>query len=1121
MTGTPSGDSVVPMFTYADSRVCPSCRSSLPPDPGTTYRCGICHVPLDDPLAGRIFTALRGVDELVEELRAVSRRQLAEAAVRRAQERQLAASIAAPAAVSSPPAPARADAPPPPVAAPPRASGLRTTSVPVILLGLGALCLLVAAVIFLAVAWSALGIGGRTAVLVVLTATSGGLGLWLGRRGLRVASEALTTVALGLLAVDVAGAESAGWLGRISENTLAAVIGLSVAAAAAGLVSIDRRLGAPQLIGVLAFFVGALNLSVSLGWPQPGTALLVLALMLLAGACDDLPIARWTAVVVAAVAWLLLLSQSVDRLFEVPDLTYPDVFGSWAGPGLGVAGLLLLTPLLLSRHEVLLQICAAGTASWLSVLVLLPILDEGVDAVTLASVLASVAWTSASAALPHRRAAVAALPAAVTLTPGALVGLVVALQAVVSVATPDADLRLDPESWTSPLLFLPIVLAVLALSWALARPQASRRWWIVGSLGLVWLGLVATLALYPVPLWTVVAALLVPTALLAAASSRPEIPSTLALVVASAFGGLAVLSALPSVPLLMVAVTATLAVLALLARQNLAAGGESWVVIAGLAGAAVWLTLVLRSLSLVADVDPVTVGAWFGAAATWGLLLAGALLLVPLVANRGDDVLQPVAAAAGTMLSLVLAWPVSDNGVDAVAAASLLVAAAWTAATVVLPRRLVVVGALPAGVTMLPALGLVLVAASEAASAVAEPTASLRLDASADATAWWAIVPVAVLLVALVTAVVRPRQSWRADWLRASAVVVALAGVTTLATRPVPLWSVVAALVLVAGVLGAEALRRPRGASAAGVAATLLGLALLVSGPHASVLVIPAATATALALAALTVGRFAGAATAGGLAAPAVATLTVWTAGDLVGPDHAWLAVPCLVVAGALALVWPRLEVELVALPSALVALVASVQAADDRATTLAVLLTVLGALLTAHAVVHAERRPVAWAGGAVLALASWVRLGDLGIETPEAYTLPTAVALTLVAVLRIVRDPRASSRSLLPGLVLGVLPSLTWVVLVDPVSLRAALLGMGCLALVLAGVTLRWAVPLLVGAGAGAVIALVELAPFAAATPQWVLLGLAGVVLTVVGVTWESRLNDVRRAAAYVGRLR
>ena len=51
--------------------------------------------------------------------------------------------------------------------------------------------------------------------------------------------------------------------------------------------------------------------------------------------------------------------------------------------------------------------------------------------------------------------------------------------------------------------------------------------------------------------------------------------------------------------------------------------------------------------------------------------------------------------------------------------------------------------------------------------------------------------------------------------------------------------------------------------------------------------------------------------------------------------------------------------------------------------------------------------------------------------------------------------------------------------------------------------------------------VVLRELAPYAVAIPQWVLIGLAGTVLTVVGVTWERRVRDLRAASTYVGRLR
>src|SRR5262249_16474509 len=78
-------------------------------------------------------------------------------------------------------------------------------SIPRLLLSVGALCLLVAAVTFLAVAWSWLGVGGRTVVLVALTAASfTAVGL-LFQRSLRTAAEALSVVGLGLLALDVVG----------------------------------------------------------------------------------------------------------------------------------------------------------------------------------------------------------------------------------------------------------------------------------------------------------------------------------------------------------------------------------------------------------------------------------------------------------------------------------------------------------------------------------------------------------------------------------------------------------------------------------------------------------------------------------------------------------------------------------------------------------------------------------------------------------------------------------------------------------------------------------------------------------------------------------------------------
>src|SRR4029077_18413141 len=148
-------------------------------------------------------------------------------------------------------------------------------------------------------------------------------------------------------------------------------------------------------------------------------------------------------------------------------------------------------------------------------------------------------------------------------------------------------------------------------------------------------------------------------------------------------------------------------------------------------------------------------------------------------------------------------------------------------------------------------------------------------------------------------------------------------------------------------------------------------------------------------------------------------------------------------------------------------------------------------------------------------------RLSELGVTVPEAYTLPSAVVLVAVGVWRLLHDDQAATtRVLAPGLTLATVPSLL-VALDDPSSLRALLLGLGCLALVLAGVALRWSAPLVVGSVVGAVLVLRELTPYAADLPPWVVIGLSGTLLLVVGVTWESRMRDARTATRYVASLR
>jgi len=782
------------MPRYADPTRCPDCRLPLPANPQS---CPSCDLPLQVPPVEELFKTLQYADVLVGQLRAQ----------------------AAPA-----PAPAPASASTHgPAESPVRRTGLRTASVPAILLGLGALCLLVAGVTFLAVAWSWMGVGGRTAVLVALSVAAGGTGVVLGRRGLRVAAESLTTVSLGLVALDVVGAINAGWLGSPDAAASTALVGAGVALASGALLGTRSRLVAPQLGVVLGVVLAATGTAVATGRDGIVAFVAVLALGAVAalGARIGARVLSPAGAVAAATSWLWLLAIGLEDVFADTSLR-----GLWADghalPLLGAA--LLLLALSAAPMPALTRASVSGAATLVTLVVAVPALDEGLTAVGVALLAALVVWSAIAAKVSRGVAfgplALAAVPA-VAWTGG---HVLVAAERVASVGEAFGstfDVRLAPLSAaTSPLLLVPLVAALLAATWTLTRLPRAR---FVAPALLAAAG-TATLALYAVPLAAVVV-----------------------------------------------------------------------------------------------------------------VLVAGAL------------------------------------------------AAAW------LGR---------------PVLATVVVVASVAA---ALPSAVLTLLACAVA------------------------------------------------------------------VIAAAALLRSREAMASMVAGLLL---------------------------------------------PPAAAGLVWSGAETFHVAVDQRAVPVLIVLGLLVIARPRAEVEASAAPVGLVAAVASLAVAPDAFTHLAVDLTVAGVLVTLSSLVHSERRVLAWPGGVLLAAATWVRLADLGVEAPEAYTLPSALVLVLVGLHRLRRTPGTASAVLLPGLTLATLPSLLWV-LTDPVGPRAILLGVACLGLVLVGARLRWSAPLAVGGLVGGLVVVREVAPYASGVPQWVVIGLAGTILTVVGVTWETRLLELRRAATYLGRLR
>ncbi len=165
---------------------------------------------------------------------------------------------------------------------------------------------------------------------------------------------------------------------------------------------------------------------------------------------------------------------------------------------------------------------------------------------------------------------------------------------------------------------------------------------------------------------------------------------------------------------------------------------------------------------------------------------------------------------------------------------------------------------------------------------------------------------------------------------------------------------------------------------------------------------------------------------------------------------------------------------------------------------------------------------PLAWLGGLLLASATWVRLYDVGVQAPEAYTLPTAVALLLVGLDRMRRAPELSSiTALLAGLSLAMVPTLLWA-LVYPLSARAVVQS-GWSAWP-AGRRLRAALDRTRARRLGWA-ARRWCCASSRRTPSRHRSGCSSAPPAsssiASGITWEARLRDLRRAAGYLGRLR
>jgi hypothetical protein len=190
-----------------------------------------------------------------------------------------------------------------------------------------------------------------------------------------------------------------------------------------------------------------------------------------------------------------------------------------------------------------------------------------------------------------------------------------------------------------------------------------------------------------------------------------------------------------------------------------------------------------------------------------------------------------------------------------------------------------------------------------------------------------------------------------------------------------------------------------------------------------------------------------------------------------------------------------------------------------------AVVCTLWGVALGVRALRPVERRAVRH--GLVVAAAAaelggwWLLLAAERVSLPEAYTLPAAGVALLAGRLALRSVPGLSSWIAYgPALAAALLPSLARVLAEDGQPVRRLLLGLGALAVVVAGAQRRRQAPVVIGGGVLIVVALHEMALIWDLLPRWIPLAGAGLLLVGLAMTLERRRRDLARMRAALTRM-
>lgn len=1054
-------------------------------------------------------------------------------------------------------------APPGPVTRRPETS---TRSVQTVLLVLGGVLLGVAAIVFTAVAWATFGVTGRAVILATITAVTLAVPLPLRRRELTATAETVAALALLLVLLDGYAAWTVDLAGvsQLAPAGYAALVFAATAVVATAYQPVSRLavpwfaalLCAQPVLPLLARATEPDLLSYAVGFAVTAAGNLVVLALLPRALSGKRPLR-------SVAGGLFLVTAAVAGLLSVLKLALTHNVPQAAGAGVALVATAALGVVVASfgNRPTSRAVASAAAAVTLVVAVARPVALEvpgsGLLTATVTTLLVWVlarslpqAWRSGPTVACAATGGLLAIPAGLD----AAIGAASVLAAVAPVWHTDlgqwpATVALPEIGW-QPLLVLALLAAGSLLLTGAYRRFAGHHAGVAG-LGLAALGAPAGLGL---PWWS------------------PEVVGTglgLGMVALAALAqgegavGRAVARGVTGAILLSHATAASL----------VRPGVTSAVLAATAAGAAGVAVLAARpggrrvfggvSTAVAVAVLPGVVGSagvalhWPEAAVVPAMVVAASvgLGIVAMLRHAGSEYLRyavtglSVATATTTLSVLATDQPIgvyaAVSGLIGVTAGTLLpsrrAVTVGTAVTAGLPFAVALLDVVPTGLTLAQVYLWIFQpwqGASESTRDMLTPVPQLLASpfdpvspwdpltlalltagfgivgyglarqraAGWPRTGWWLLA--AMLPGATVTLLVAPvgfDWAWPALPVTALAVAVAAGLVAGLAPRDIHRSPRVLAAVVwpVAGSVGLANCLATRGATLAGLAAaTLAGLVVALLGrttpARITGWVVGSAAAVALAEAAGLVAELEPAQRAYGILAVAVtllATAAVLPAATR-GPEALTTERLSFAAAGFAVLIgWS-------ALPA------------------VATILAGYGALLGLSALRPGRWRLVVGGIGCELA-AWWLFLWTENVGLVEAYTVPFALGALVGGVIESRHRPALTSWQAY-GLALAAmfLPSLSVIASGDDPPLRRLGLGLAALAVVTAGAVRRRQAPVVVAGAVLVLLALRELVGLWELLPRWLPLAVAGLILLILGATYEQRRRDVHRLRETLGRM-